>query len=256
MGSVLRHKPRDQFALSTKVGRVLRPGRSRLSDFVDAEDFTPVFDFSRDGVRRSLEESLQRLGLDRVDTLLIHDPEEHLDEAVGSAQPELARMRDEGVVDAIGVGTNYVSTLVRFARETDIDCALLAGRFTLLDRSGAEEALPLCQERRVRVVIGGVYNSGVLANPERNQMYDYAPVSPRMRERIALLRELCSRYRVPLAAAALQFPLGHAAVSDVVVGVRTPSEVDENVNAFGLEIPDSLWRALRDASESWASDDS
>lgn len=247
VGSVLRTKPRDSFVLSTKVGRLLRDGAAAApSAFVDADARQPVFDYSGDGVRRSLEESLGRLGLDRVDVALIHDPEEHLDEAVEDAYPALAELRREGVVSAIGVGTNHPSTLVRFARETDADCALLANSVTLLDRSGLDEALPLCAEYGIAVVAGGVFNSGILADPDGAGTYDYAPAGEDARRRVQRLRAICERHGVPLATAAVQFPLRQPAVAAVVVGVRTPAEVAANVAAFAATIPDELWSDLDD----------
>jgi D-threo-aldose 1-dehydrogenase len=245
VGGVLRTKPRESFVLSTKVGRLLRDGAATApSAFVDADALEPQFDYSADGVRRSLEESLDRLGLDRVDVALIHDPEEHLDEALDEAYPALAELRHEGVVSAIGVGTNYPSTLARFARETDADCALLANRVTLLDRSGLDEALPLCAEYDVAVVAGGVFNSGILADPDGAGTYDYAPADEDARRRVQRLRAICDRHGVPLAAAAVQFPLRQPAVAAVVVGVRTPAEVAANVAAFEATIPDELWSDL------------
>lgn len=247
VGRVLRAQDRDAFVLSTKVGRLLRPARAPAgaSDFADADPgVTPVFDFSSDGVRRSLEESLERLGLDRIDVAFIHDPEEHLDQAIAEAQPALAQLRDEGLLAAVGVGTNHASTLARFARETDIDCALLAGRLTLLERSGAREALPLCAERGIAVVAGGVFNSGILADPSASPTYDYAPADEARRRRVAGLRDVCEAHGVPLAAAAIQFPLRHPAVAAVVVGVRSPAEVDADVDAFETPIDESLWDEL------------
>jgi D-threo-aldose 1-dehydrogenase len=248
VGSVLRTKPRDAFVLVTKVGRLLRRrAQPAPTDFVDADDRDPVFDYSDDGVRRSLEESLERLGLDRIDVALIHDPEQHLDQALREAQPALARLRDEGSLQAIGVGTNAPATLTRFARETEIDCALLAGRVTLLDRSGTEEALPLCAERGIAVLAGGVFNSGVLADASAAATYDYAPAGQATRRRVADLAKRCARYGVPLAAAALRFPLRQPAVAAVVVGVRSPDELDVDVAAFEVEIPDALWSELEHA---------
>ena len=247
MGAVLAAKPREEFVLSTKVGRLLRPSAGPGgSEFLDADDRGPVFDYSADGVRRSLEESLERLGLDRVDVVLIHDPEEHLDQAVREAQPALARLRDEGVVAAVGVGTNHASTVVRFARETDVDCALLAGRVTLLDRSGADEALPACADRGVPVIAGGVFNSGILADTASGT-FDYAPAGEAQRRRGEELRRRCAARGVPLTAAALQFPLRQPAVAAVVVGVRSPAEVDADLAAFRTEIPAALWSELDDA---------
>jgi D-threo-aldose 1-dehydrogenase len=228
VGAALRDRPRDALVLSTKVGRLLRAGE-------------PVFDFSFDGVLRSLEESLERLGLDRVDVVFIHDPDDHFDEALAGAYPALERLRGEGVVRAIGVGMNQSEMLARFARETDVDCVLLAGRYTLLDRSALGELLPLCLERGVAVVAGGVFNSGALVGDAH---YDYAPAEPAVLDRVSRLAEICTRWHVPLAAAAVQFPLGHPAVACVLVGCRSSVEVDEDVALFELELPAGLWEEL------------
>lgn len=245
VGRVLRTKPRAEFVLSTKVGRLLRAeAAAEPSDFAETEGVGPIFDFSATGVRRSLEESLERLGLDRVDVVYLHDPEEHLDQALHEALPELARLRDEGVVSAIGVGTNRVETVVRFVRETDVDCVLLANRVTLLDRSGEVEALPLCAEMNVAVIAGGVFNSGVLASPQASPTYDYAPAPEDVRARALALEQICERHGVPLAAAAVQFPLRHPVVASVVVGVRSVAELDENTSAFNTLLPAELWDEL------------
>jgi D-threo-aldose 1-dehydrogenase len=247
-GHVLRTKPRDEFVLSTKVGRLLRrDAAGQPSDFAETEGLGPVFDFSRDGVLRSLEESLERLGLDRVDVVYVHDPEEYLEQALREAQPTLASLRDEGVIGAVGVGTNRAETVVRFVRETDVDRALLAGRLTLLDRTGEREALPLCAERGVDVVAGGVFNSGVLADPTGRAMFDYAEAPLDVRTRAMRLAEICRANGVSLAAAALRFPLRHPAVSAVLVGVRSVAELDENVAALHAPIPDELWTDLAHA---------
>jgi D-threo-aldose 1-dehydrogenase len=228
VGAALRERPRHQFTLSTKVGRLLRAGE-------------PVFDFSYDGALRSLEESLERLGLDRVDLVLIHDPDDHADEAMAGAYPALERLRAEGVVGAIGVGMNQWEIPARFVRETDVDCVLLAGRYTLLDRSGERELLPLCAERNVDVIAAGVFNSGVLAGDTH---YDYAPAPPEVLERARKLAETCARHGVPLEAAAVQFPLRHPAVTRVLVGCRTAAEVEEDVRLAALDLPEELWADL------------
>jgi D-threo-aldose 1-dehydrogenase len=228
VGAALRDRPRDALVLSTKVGRLLREGE-------------PMFDFTFDGVLRSLEESLERLGLDRVDVVYIHDPDDYFDEALAGAYPALERLRGEGVVRAIGVGMNQSEMLARFARETDVDCVLLAGRYTLLDRSALGELLPLCLERGVAVVAGGVFNSGALVGDAH---YDYAPAEPAVLDRVSRLAEICTRWDVPLAAAAVQFPLGHPAVACVLVGCRSSVEVDEDVALFELELPAGLWEEL------------
>jgi D-threo-aldose 1-dehydrogenase len=229
VGAALGDRPRDALVLSTKVGRLLRAGGE------------PVFDFSFDGVLRSLDESLERLGLDRVDVVYIHDPDDHFDEASAGAYPALERLRGEGVVRAIGVGMNQWEMLARFARETDIDCVLLAGRYTLLDRSGLDDLLPLCLERGVAVVAGGVFNSGALVGDAH---YNYAPAEPAVLDRVSRLAEICNRWGVPLTAAAVQFPLRHPAVACVLVGCRSTVEVDENATLFGLDLPAGLWEEL------------
>jgi D-threo-aldose 1-dehydrogenase len=241
VGSALRSRPRSELVLSTKVGRLLRPGLPAQPIFRGTPPFGPVFDFSHDGVLRSLDESLTRLGLDRVDVALIHDPDDHFEEAIGGAYPALERLRSEGVVTAIGVGMNQTGLLCRFAREGDFDCFLLAGRYTLLDRSAADELLPLCLERGIRVIAGGVFNSGVLAS---GSTYDYAPAPPAVLERARRLRSICEARGIPLEAAAIQFPARHPAVASVVVGCRSADEVEHDVRLFEQELPDDLWDEL------------
>jgi D-threo-aldose 1-dehydrogenase len=234
----LRGRPRDELVVSTKVGRLLRPGRS---DFAGAPALEAYFDFSYDGVLRSFTESLGRLGLDRVDVVLVHDPDEHYEEARDESFRALLRLRDEGAVAAVGAGMNQTEMLCRFAREVDVDCFLLAGRYTLLDRSGADELLPLCEQRGIAVIAGGVFNSGILAGGDT---YNYAPAPGDVRSRVEELRETCARWDVPLRAAAVQFPGRHPAIASTLVGCRTPAEVDEDVTLASLELPDGLWAEL------------
>jgi D-threo-aldose 1-dehydrogenase len=238
LGTVLRERPRDEFAVSTKVGRLLRPGSS---EWRDAPALEAYFDFSHDATLRSLEESLERLGLDRVDIALVHDPDDHYEEALTGSYRALARLRDEGVVQAIGVGMNRTELLCRFAREADADCFLVAGRYTAIDRSAADELLPLCEERGISVIAGGVFNSGVLVGGDT---FDYGEVPAEMRTRVESLHETCARWNVPMTAVAVQFPLRHPAVGSVLVGCRTPQEVEEDVRLFQLELPQALWDEL------------
>jgi D-threo-aldose 1-dehydrogenase len=238
LGAALRERPRDEYVVSTKVGRLLRPG---VSEFHGAPPLEAYFDFSYDGALRSLDESLARLGLDRVDVALVHDPDDHFEEARDGALAALARLRDEGVVRAIGAGMNQTAMLARFAHESDPDCFLVAGRYTLLDRSAEDELLPLCLERGIAVVAGGVFNSGILAGGDT---YDYAAAPPEIVERARSLREACEHHGVPLAAAAVQFPSRHPAVASVLVGCRSPAEVAEDVRLAGLELPPELWDEL------------
>jgi D-threo-aldose 1-dehydrogenase len=235
LGAALLGKPRQDFAISTKVGRLLRPGRSVWHGAPALVDY---FDFSHEAALRSLEQSLERLGLDRVDVAFVHDPDDHVDEALVGAFRALQRLRDEGVVRAIGVGANHTEVLGRFAREADPDCFLVAGRYTALDRTATDELLPLCEQRGVAVIVGGVFNSGVLAGGET---FDYEPAQPEVVARVERLRETCARHGVPLPAAAVQFPLRHPAVATVLVGCSTPEEVAEDVQLASLEVPDALW---------------
>jgi D-threo-aldose 1-dehydrogenase len=245
LGSALHDRARDELVLSTKVGRLLEPGGPADPAFEGALAAAPVFDFSYDGALRSLEESLERLGLDRVDIVLIHDPDDRYDEAIAGAYAALVRLRDEGVVRAIGVGMNQAELLVRFARETDVDCVLMAGRYTLLDGGALAELLPLCAERGVAVIVGGVFNSGILASSDGSGPFEYQPAAAELGERVRRLAATCARWDVPLQAAALQFPVGHPAVAGVLVGCRSPAEVSEDVRLFGLELPSGLWDELR-----------
>jgi D-threo-aldose 1-dehydrogenase len=252
LGHGLSGSRRDDAVVATKVGRLLEPddeSGAPATIFADVPPVHPEFDFSYDGALRSFEASLERLALDRVDVLHVHDPDDHLDEALTGAFRALRRLRDEGVVGAIGAGMNQSAALVRIAREADVDCVLLAGRYTLLDRGGAEELLPLCEARGVSVIAAGVFNSGVLASPadptaEHPGTYDYAPAPPAVVARARALADTCAEHETPLKAAALQFPLRHPAVTCVVVGARTKAEVDENVALFQRPIPDDLWPAL------------
>jgi D-threo-aldose 1-dehydrogenase len=233
LGAVLARKERDSFAVSTKVGRLLRADASGWGG--------AYFDFSFDAALRSLEQSLERLGLDRVDVALVHDPDEHYDEALAGAFRALARLRDEGAVRAIGVGMNQVELLCRFAREADPDCFLVAGRYTVLDRGAADELLPLCRDRGISVIAGGVFNSGVLAGGDT---FDYQTADSHVFARVEQLREVCARRDVPLTAAAVQFPRRDPAVVSVLVGCRSPEEVEEDVRLSELALPAALWEEL------------
>jgi len=233
LGAFLTGKPRDEFIVSTKVGRLLRP---------DAAGWEGAyFDFSHDAVLRSLDESLERLRLDRVDVALVHDPDDHYDDALRGAFPALRRLRDEGVAGAIGAGMNQTAMLLRLAQEADPDTFLVAGRWTVLDRSAGDELLPLCAERGIDVIAGGVFNSGVLAGGDT---FDYAAAPPDVVARVEQLRATCARYDVPLEAAAVQFPARQPTVTRVLVGCRSPEEVAEDVRLADLELPDALWQEL------------
>ena len=244
VGATLRTLPRDAFVLSTKVGRLLKPG-ARRDIFADVPDLHSSFDFSADGVTRSLEASLERLGLDRVDIVYVHDPDEHLDQALAEAFPVLRQWRDEGVVREIGAGMNYSAPLARIVREADVDRVLLAGQYTLLDQTGLDELLPLCEATGTRVAAAGVFNSGVLANPSDDATFFYAPAAPEVIARARKMQAVCTRYDVPLAAAAMQFPTAHPAVDTVLVGMRSREEVTANTAMFDMRIPSDLWVELK-----------
>ncbi|SCF26047.1 aldo/keto reductase [Micromonospora mirobrigensis] len=247
-GAVLAEKPRDEFTLSTKVGRLLVPGGADRQEFwAESGDLTPAFDFSADGVRRSHAESLVRLGLDRIDIAHIHDPDDHLVEAIAGAYPELARLRAAGEIGAVSAGMNQAPALVRLAQAGDFDCFMLAGRYTLLDQSGLAELLPLCHRRGISIIAAGVYNSGLLADPKPGARYDYAPADPGLVERARAIRAVCDRHGVPLRAAAIQFPLGHPAVASVVVGARDPQQIADNAAMFEWDVPGALWADLKRA---------
>lgn len=249
---------RDVF-VSTKVGRLLVPTEDRARErhaFVDALPYEPVFDYSRDGVRQSFEESLARLRRDHVDLLFAHDIDRltHGDRHdamlrifLDEGYPAMRQLRDEGAVGAIGVGVNEIAICLDLLERIELDVILLAGRYTLLDRSAADELLPLCAAKGVRLVIGGPYNSGILAQPLSQvgtRMFDYAPASADMLARTRAVDADCARFGVPLPVAALQFPVRHPAVASVIPGMASPSEVAENVARFAARVPDDLWTAL------------
>jgi D-threo-aldose 1-dehydrogenase len=248
---VLRDKPRAEAVISTKVGRLLRRAApadpAQKDNWRGVPDVNPVFDFSHDGTLRSFEESRERLGLERVDALLIHDPDDAFSEALAGAYPALARLRDEGSITAVGVGMNQSEMLEAFARHGTFDCFLLAGRYTLLDQSGLNTLLPLCEREGISIIAGGVYNSGILADPEHAPHYDYRPAEAARVEQVRRIRAICDHHAVPLKAAAIRFPLGHPAVSCVIIGCRSPEELDENVEMFETPIPEELWDDLREA---------
>lgn len=247
LGKVLGKKPRDEFTLATKVGRLLRadvppePGQA----FRGVPPVNPMFDFSYDGVMRSVHESLERLGLDRIDILHIHDPDNHYDAALSGAYQALDRLRSDGVIGAVGAGMNQAEMLTLFARQANFDCFLLAGRYTLLDQIALAELLPECVERGIAIIAGGVYNSGILADPKPGSHYDYQAAPADLLERARRIGEVCHRHHVPLKAAAVQFPLGHPAVECVVVGCRSPAQLEESLAMFELDIPPALWQDLK-----------
>jgi D-threo-aldose 1-dehydrogenase len=248
LGAFLKTKPREDFVLATKVGRLLRlPAEPTGEDayYKGTPPERPVFDFSHDGVMRSLEESLERLGLDRVDILHIHDPDDHYDAALAGAYKALDRLRAEGVIKAVGAGMNQSEMLARFARDGVFDCFLLAGRYTLLDQGALAEFLPLCQERGISVIAAGVYNSGILADPRANAKFNYADADRSLVERALRIESVCLRHGVPLKAAAMQFAAAHPAIASTLTGARSPEEIRENVALYETAIPADLWTDLQ-----------
>ena len=256
VGHGLATLDRDSFALSTKIGRLLVPmsDGERHDGMRDQEPFSIQYDYSYDAVRQSFESSLERLGLDRVDVLLCHDIDKwtHEDAQPGifeaakqGALPALIDLRKEGLVRAVGLGVNEWQVCRDVLNLFDVDCFLLAGRFTLLEQEPLESFLPKCLEHNASVIIGGPYNSGLLAQTERRfATYDYKPSSDELWEKASAIRVICEKHSVDMRAAALQYPLRHKAVASVIPGVRSLDEMKENLGLIGAEIPDALWRDL------------
>jgi D-threo-aldose 1-dehydrogenase len=254
LGAGLARRPRDEYVLSTKVGRLLRSdappnpddfGPDGLPFDKGTPDVATVYDYSRDGVLTSIEESLARLGKDRLDIVYVHDPDNYVAEALAGAFPALIELREQGVISAVGAGMNQTAALEIFARETDPDLFLLAGRYTLLEQGALDTFLPLCAERGIAVIAGGAYNSGLLADPNPGTHYNYLPAPQPLIERAVALRAVCERHGVPLKAAAIQFPAAHPVVAAVLTGARRDSELTENIDLFDRPIPAELWPDLR-----------
>ncbi|EWY42598.1 D-threo-aldose 1-dehydrogenase [Skermanella stibiiresistens SB22] len=261
VGRFLYSRPRDQFVLSTKVGRVFKAPRRReafdTGFWAGGLPFDHVFDYSYDGVMRSFEDSLQRLGMNRIDLAIIHDLDfrHHVHaEKVSAYMAQLAtggwraleELRDAGVIQGIGCGINELGMMPRFLDLFDLDFFLVALRYTLADQDTLERELPYCVERNVGVVIGGVFNSGILASGAvPGAKYDYEDATPEQMDRVSRLDAVCRRHGVPLAAAALQFPLGHPAVASVIPGAVAPEQVTANLKHFQHPIPADLWAELK-----------
>ena len=233
-GSFLRTLPRNQFVLSSKVGRLIIPG-----------DEIP-FNYTRDGILRSIDESLARLDLDSLDIVLIHDPDDHYGPALNEAFPTLSDLRDQGIIKAIGAGMNQWEMLVQFAKEADFDCFLIAGRYTLLDHSALHELMPICLEKDISLILGGPYNSGILAsNLEEESTYFYDPSPPEVIKKAKKIKQVCDRYSTPLKAAAIQFGLMHPSVASTIPGPRSPEEIKDNIDMASISIPGDLWKELK-----------
>ena len=249
VGKALR-EAKNPFVIETKVGRVLRhvEGVEPEQWFPDApRNIVPVYDYSAGGIKQAFEESLERLGLPHIDIVLMHDAEDYIKEATENAFPVLADLRSQGLIKAIGLGMNYVEPALEIMKGTDLDIALIAGRFTLLDQVAQKELSPYALENNIDISMGGVLNSGVLANPVAGATYNYLPASDEVIARAKAIGEFMKERGVPLLAAALQFPHRHPAVTTVIVGPRNRAELETNIEHFEYQLPDNLWTELEDS---------
>ncbi len=260
MGAALRDRPRDDLVVSTKIGRWMTPvprGQTIEGMRKGGINHYPTFDYSYDGVHRSLEQSLLRLGMDRVDIVLVHDVdfwttgdkmvlEDRFSDVMNGAYRALSDLRSQGVIGAIGVGLNEAEMSARFVRAGDFDCVLLAGRYTLLEQNSLDDFMPLCEKRGVSVILGGPLNSGVLATGARQgAKYDYNDAPAWVLNRVARVEEVCARHDTPIAAAALQFPLAHPAMAAIIPGAVSRAEIQGNFALLRRPIPAALWDELR-----------
>jgi D-threo-aldose 1-dehydrogenase len=249
-GDLLRGKPRRDFTLSTKVGRLLVPQNpaGRMDESFDVPaTHRRAWDFSREGILRSVGDSLTRLGVDRIDVLFLHDAEEHFEAALRDGYPALAELRAQGVVGAIGAGMYHTAKLTRLVQETDIDVVMLSGRYTLLDHRALDDLLPACAQRGVSVLAASIFNSGLLATPRpaAGARFDYAPVPPKVRRRAHRIADVCEAHGVTLPQVAMAFPLRHPVIAGIVVGMRSAEEARRNVESFQADVPAQVWADLR-----------
>jgi D-threo-aldose 1-dehydrogenase len=250
LGVGLQGKPRDEFVLSSKVGRIIYEAEDAATDdegFEVSSKRRRRWDFSRDGVLQSIEDSLRRIGTDRLDVVFVHDPDDRYEEAVATAFPTLIELRDQGVIGAIGSGMNQTAMLTRFVQEVDIDVIMLAGRYSLIDPDGLDDVLPACLEHDVQVVAVGIFNSGLLSQPRPapGATFNYAPAAASLVDKANRLADVCESHNTTLPAAALAFPLFHPAVAGIAVGCRTPEEVHTNAALARTEVPKALWSDLK-----------
>jgi D-threo-aldose 1-dehydrogenase len=259
LGEGLRWYPRDEYVLSTKVGRLLKPvwkGGVTSPFWIKPPPFEIVHDYGYDAVMRSVEDSMQRMGMSRFDILFIHDidvwthgPElqkQYFRTAMDSGYKALEKLRSEGLVTALGVGCNEWQVCEAALRERDFDCFLLAGRYTLLEQDALDTFLPLCEERNVAIVLGGGYNSGILATGAvKGAHYNYAPAEEPILARVRKIEAVCKTFAVPMKAAALQFVLAHPAIPTNIPGTRTKAHLDENLALIAHPIPAEFWRELK-----------
>jgi D-threo-aldose 1-dehydrogenase len=253
VGRAVAGLPRDEVIVSTKVGRLLRADAPRdESQFFEGKPFYrdvppvgPVFDYSYDGIMTSVEESYERTGLDRFDMLLLHDPDDHLPAASTTGYRALAELRASGTTRAIGAGMNHAPAMTRLLDACDLDVLLVAGRYTLFDQAAMDELLPLCEERTASIVVGGVFNSGILIDPSPGARYNYVPASAEELARANRIKAVCARYEVALPAAALQFPFAHPRVCTVLIGFRSIGQLEQNLAWLDAPIPADLWTDLK-----------
>ena len=253
LGAALRSRNRDAYVLSTKVGRLLEPhpaGAGSLDDdgFIVEARTKRVWDFTRDGILRSVEDSLDRLGLDRIDIAYLHDPDDHWQAASTTGISALIELRDQGVIRAVGAGMNQAAMLTEFVRRCDVDVMMVAGRYTLLDQSAADELLPLAEERNVALVAAAVYNSGLLSTdrPAQGGRFDYREADEQTLARAQQIAELCDLHGVTLPAAAIAFPLLRPQIASVVVGMRSAAQVASTLERYRALVPPALWEQLHD----------
>jgi D-threo-aldose 1-dehydrogenase len=253
VGRAVARIDRSNAIVSTKVGRLLRADAPRdesqyykgVPFYKDIPAAGPIWDFSYDGIMTSLEESLQRLGLDRVDMLLLHDPDDHYEEASTTGYKALDALRSEGTVTGIGAGMNQSPMLAQFVEQLDLDAVLCAGRYTLLEQGALDDLMPACERTTTSVIVGGVFNSGILVSPDEDALYNYVPATPDVIERARGINRVCEKFDVPIAAAALQFPLAHPRVSTVLIGFRSIEELTGDLGWLNTPIPGDLWDELR-----------
>ncbi|MBF0280124.1 MAG: aldo/keto reductase [SAR324 cluster bacterium] len=253
IGRMLTEHERHEYVLSTKVGRLIRPGAHTEGEldkhgkpyYLANPEMSCVFDYGYDGVMRSYEESLKRMGVNSIDILHIHDPDDHFEWASDEAYKALDQLRREGSIKAVSAGMNQWEMLSRFMDLCDFDCFLLAGRYSLIDQSGFPEFLQKCLERNISVILGGVFNSGLLADPKPGITYNYTDASSELIDKAVRISRICERHGTPLKAAALQFPLAHPAIATVLTGVRSAAEFLENERLFHFPIPNDLWAELK-----------
>lgn len=248
VGVGLQGAPRDSYVLASKVGRMLVPDATApAGEYINTPPMRAAFDYRYDAVMRSHEASLRRLNVDRIDILHIHDPDDHYDDVMRGAYPALHKLREQGAIRAISAGMNQPEMLARFAREADFDCFLLASCYTLLVQTALAELFPLCLQKRIGIICGAPYNSGILATgAQPGARFSYKPAPPEIMERVRNIENVCAAHRVPLKAAALQFPLGHPAVVSIIPGSRSEEELVENVQMVSFPIPSSFWSDLKD----------